>query len=333
MDLISLLTDHGINQFRSVSGGKELCFRCPMCDDHKDRFFLNLRTFLWKCHNCDETGNLYRLLEVVLDMPTIEVYRTLKELDYGPIALPALKPEDVPKIELPDSIPLTTPSSPIEKPFWDYLLGPTRRLTPTEVQNYSMRCVLTGRYAMRVIIPMFYNGEVVSFAARSIYEKCPCKREGAADEGKCEHRFTKILYPQGTHKAGMLFDIDRVYPPEVILVEGPFDAIRLSGKAVATLGAGLAPEQRQLLKDKGVEKVIVCYDGDEAGTKGAMRSARELLAAGFEVRIAWLPEGMDPALAPSYDLTSAIDNAKPEVLLSSASQIRRRRNRNDTQVR
>lgn len=319
MDLIQLLTDHGITKFRSVSNGNELCFRCPICDDHKDRFFLNPRTFLWKCHNCDEQGNLYRLLEVALDMDPHEVYRAVRELDYGPVALPVLKQEDMPKLEMPDSIPLTNPSSPIEKPFWDYLLGPTRRLTPTEVVSYGMRCVLIGRYAMRVIIPLRYNGEIVSFAARSIYDSCPCGSK------PCEHKFTKILYPQGTHKAGMLFNIDRVYAPEVVLVEGPFDAIRLGDRAVATLGAGLSAEQRQLLKAKGFDRVIICYDPDEAGEKGAVRAARELLAAGFEVGIAWLPEGTDPALAPSLDLTRALDNAEPIELLSSASQIKRRR--------
>lgn len=322
MDLIQLLTDHGITRFRSVSNGNELCFRCPICDDHKDRFFLNPRTFLWKCHNCDEQGNLYRLLEVALDMDPHEVYRAVRELDYGPVALPALKQEDIPKIEMPDSIPLTNPSSPIEKPFWDYLLGPTRRISPTTVVNYGMRCVLIGRYAMRVIIPLHYNGDIVSFAARSIYDACPCGKGGWPNHST-EHKFTKILYPQGTHKAGMLFNIDRVYGPEVVLVEGPFDAIRLSTRAVATLGAGLSAEQRQLLKAKGFEKVIICYDPDEAGEKGAVRAARELLAAGFEVAIAWLPEGTDPALAPSLDLTQALNEAQPVTFLTSAAAIRR----------
>lgn len=317
MDILTLLSEHGLGA-RVVSQGSELCMACPLCNDHKTRMFLNRRTFLWKCHNCDEGGGLYRFLEVVLDLDPIEVYRTVRELDYHFVPIKTVE-RDQPAVEMPDSVLLRDVNSPIEQPFWHYLTGPTRRLTPTEVVDYQMRACVIGRFAMRVIIPIHQAGKLVSFVARSIYDSCPC------GEGGCKHKWVKVLYPQGPHKSGILFNIDRVRgQEEAVLVEGAFDAIRLSDRAVATLGATVSPEQRQMLKAYGFERVVLLYDSDEAGKKGTRRAARELAAAGFDVRISSLPEGVDPASAPSRILDNCLANATSEAVLCSTTELKRR---------
>lgn len=311
-----------------VSQGKELNFPCPLCNDHKSRMFLNRHTFLWQCHNCDERGNLYGFLERVLDLDPIEVHRIVRDLDYHFVPPRAGKVDEA-KVELPEGlIPLRNLSSPIERPFWEYLMGPTRNLTPREVVDYHMQACLIGRYAMRVIIPMYYQNKLVSFAARSIYDACPCgQKDPATYKPKCEHKFVKILYPQGPHKSGILFNMDKVIGnDEVVLVEGPFDAIRLRNRAVATLGATLSAEQRQLLHTHKFERVIICYDPDEAGQKGANRALRELRAAGFDAAIAVLPPGTDPAMAPSQTLTSALAKAIPNPVLFSTTESKKELN-------
>jgi DNA primase len=83
----------------------------------------------------------------------------------------------------------------------------------------------------------------------------------------------------------------------VVLVEGYFDHLALlrAGveEAVASMGTALTPEQTEKLR-RLCERIVLCYDGDEAG-RAATRAAIALcLAQGLRVAVARLPEGEDP---------------------------------------
>lgn len=85
---------------------------------------------------------------------------------------------------------------------------------------------------------------------------------------------------------------------EVILVEGYFDAIlmHLNGFTctLAVLGSHLTMEQTQWLKRRA-ERVILAFDGDEAGRKAAWESLKSLLPHFDHVHGLVFPEGQDPA--------------------------------------
>lgn len=319
-DLISLLAQHG-HGARIVSDGAELKLACPLCNDHKERMFINRRTYLWACHNCGETGNLYALLDRALDLDPIDVYRISRNLDDRVPAVRVAVEEQLPEAVLPANIPLRNPSSPLEKDFWDYLMGPTRRLAPSEIVEYDMRACLSGRYALRVIVPVRQEGRVVSFVARAIVESYPWSPD---------FRLTKVLYPPGTRQAEILFNLDRVSGrDELVLVEGVFDAIRLKDRAVATLGAHLSVSQMQLLRAHGVRVVTMMWDPDDAGRRATQRAARLLVGNGFGVRIATLAGGQDPALASQVDLTHALAKAANESVLCSLTELGRRLRRRE----
>ena len=82
-----------------------------------------------------------------------------------------------------------------------------------------------------------------------------------------------------------------------IVVEGYLDlaAMMQAGfqNVVASLGTAFTPAQAQLLR-RFTERVVVSYDGDAAGTSAAARSLDLLLERGLQVRVAELPEGLDP---------------------------------------
>jgi DNA primase len=59
------------------------------------------------------------------------------------------------------------------------------------------------------------------------------------------------------------------------------------------MGTSLTKEQSKLLK-RYTDKVVVSYDGDGAGQKATIRSLDIFEAEGFDVRVATLPEGLDP---------------------------------------
>jgi len=83
----------------------------------------------------------------------------------------------------------------------------------------------------------------------------------------------------------------------VILVEGFLDLIvpyQFGIRNVAaSLGTALTPDQVRLLS-RFAGKVVVNYDGDQAGVQAAKKSIEILLAEDLEVKILVLPDGADP---------------------------------------
>src|SRR4051794_21911732 len=147
------------------------------------------------------------------------------------------------------------------------------------------------------------SGELVSYAGRwvGLDEAFP------EDEGKYK-------LAAGFHKNVELFNPHRVKDCQtLVLVEGFFGAIRLYGAlrpriaAVALMGSSVSDEQVSLLLAHcpALRFVTICLDGDDAG-----RKASELVAAQLSrhwwVRIATLPDGMQPDTAPQDDLLAAL---------------------------
>ncbi len=83
----------------------------------------------------------------------------------------------------------------------------------------------------------------------------------------------------------------------VILVEGFLDLIvpyQFGIRNVAaSLGTALTPDQVKLLS-RFAHKVVVNYDGDQAGVQAAKKAIEILLAEDLEVKILVLPDGADP---------------------------------------
>ena len=107
------------------------------------------------------------------------------------------------------------------------------------------------------------------------------------------------------HKGSVLFNAAgaRVAAHErgtVIVAEGYMDVIALTRggfpNSVAPLGTALTPDQLKLLWRMAAEPVL-CFDGDAAGKKAALRAvetALPMLEPGRSIRFAFLPNGQDP---------------------------------------
>ncbi|TFE01123.1 DNA primase [Jeotgalibacillus salarius] len=81
-----------------------------------------------------------------------------------------------------------------------------------------------------------------------------------------------------------------------VLFEGFADVIAASetvSNAVATMGTSLTKQHIQQIK-RLTDTVVICYDGDHAGTEAAYKSSRELASNGMTVKVAKLPSGEDP---------------------------------------
>ena len=139
----------------------------------------------------------------------------------------------------------------------------------------------------RVIIPIIsITGDVVAFGGRVMDDSTP--------------KYLNSSDTPAFKKSRNLFALNyakSVCSEEVILCEGYMDVIALHGagfsNAVATLGTAITSEQARILK-RFTQKVIICYDADEAGQKAASKAFRLLGEAGLECKILKVENAKDP---------------------------------------
>jgi DNA primase len=172
------------------------------------------------------------------------------------------------------------------------------------------------RFRGRVMLPIQdARGRVIAFGGRILD-----KREGVA----------KYLNSPDTElfdKGRTLYNVHRAAPAarqsgRVVVVEGYMDVIALANAgikdAVAPLGTALTEMQLEMLW-RMVEVPVLCFDGDAAGQRAAMRAiarALPLLGPMRSLGIVRLPAGLDPD-----DLIKAQGARAMETLLASPAPL------------
>ena len=150
------------------------------------------------------------------------------------------------------------------------------------------------RFRGRVMLPIHDSrGRVIAFGGRILD-----RRDGVA----------KYLNSPDTplfDKGRTLYNLHRAAPAvrqtgRVVVVEGYMDVVALAqagiSEAVAPLGTALTEMQLEMLW-RMVEVPVLCFDGDAAGHRAAMRAitrALPLLAPMRSLGIVRLPAGLDP---------------------------------------
>jgi DNA primase len=148
------------------------------------------------------------------------------------------------------------------------------------------------RFRHRLLFPIKdERGRVVGFGGRALGDAKP----------KYLNTGETALFKKGD----LLYGLDLALPAaraqrRVVVVEGYMDVIALAqagcGEAVAPLGTALAEAQLER-RWRLADVPVLCFDGDNAGQKAAIRAAHRalpLLAPGHSLAFVTLPKGMDP---------------------------------------
>jgi len=149
---------------------------------------------------------------------------------------------------------------------------------------------LVDRFRNRLMIPISRDsGTIVAFGGRAL------------DPGQVPKYLNSPETPIYT-KGRTLYGLDVTKGAikkhnYCVLVEGYFDLAQVwqAGiqPVVASSGTALSSAQARLLK-RFTTKVVLSFDPDAAGKDAASRSSELLVAEGFQVNVALLPEGGDP---------------------------------------
>jgi DNA primase len=312
--------------------GREWRGCCPFHDEKTPSFYVNDQKQFYHCFGCGAHGDA---ISWVVDHSGLGFMDAVKELaaEAG-MEVPAPDPAAAKKAEARASLIDVTEAaqrffvaslgSPDGNAARDYLAG--RGLKPEILREFGFGWAPDDRQALpkalshfpeemlaeagmraaneagehydrfrgRVMLPIQdARGRVIAFGGRILD-----KREGVA----------KYLNSPDTplfDKGRTLYNLHRAAPAvrqsgRVVVVEGYLDVVALAqaglAEAVAPLGTALTEIQLELLW-RMAEVPVLCFDGDAAGQRAAMRAvtrALPLLAPMRSLGIVRLPAGLDP---------------------------------------
>ncbi|WAA11486.1 DNA primase [Fervidibacillus halotolerans] len=145
------------------------------------------------------------------------------------------------------------------------------------------------RFRERIMFPIHdQKGSTIAFSGRIF-------KDG---EPKYLNSPESVLF----QKNKLLYNFHRARPSIrkkqfAVLFEGFADCISAyhAGvtNGVATMGTALTDYHIQLLK-RNVERIVLCFDSDEAGKEAVLRAGEMLQRAGLTVEVALVPDGKDP---------------------------------------
>ena len=146
------------------------------------------------------------------------------------------------------------------------------------------------RFRNRIMFPFYsLSGKVIAFSGRSLSD---------SDDVKYLNSPETLLFQKSKTFFGSYQTLPEIRKQNyVLLVEGQTDFLRLYEKGfknvLATSGTAFSSKHAVAL-NKYTNRVILCYDSDNAGINAAIRTGYILMQNGFEVRIIDLGNDLDP---------------------------------------
>lgn len=281
-------------EYKTANGGQFVVRVCPICGKDKWHFYIKQEQGLWDCKVCGATGNLWHLRK-----------------QFGGNILGSIhKVETTTKKEviLPDPKMMVSYHESLLKneKAMDYLFA--RGFTPETIEKFYLGLDTKGQIAL----PIIKDKKLVCIKYRSI---------PPADK----------FYSRETGCGSYLFNGDAIQKGKpIILVEGEMDAISATQMGfVAVSGItgaqGLVKEEMEQLDE--ADRVVVIYDNDEAGQKGAHKIIERL---GFErcVNVVLPVKDMNEFMLAGHtgeelkELISKADSVKPEMVYSFSELMR-----------
>lgn len=284
--------------------GPKLIGPCPVHGGDSPRaFHADLGKNVWHCFSqCQKGGNQLDFVALKENIGVREAALRLQAFLGGaegprpaPPAPPTSAPTTPPKAKTPASAaPPPAPADYEGNPVLTIKLDlkndhphliTDRRLRIDTIDHFGIGYCGRGILRGMIAIPIHdEDGDLVAYAGRRL--KPSDIRE-----------FGKYKLPKGFKKERVLYNYHRAKGSTdgIILVEGFFSVMKLyeAGfpNVVASMGVELSEYQAQRLS--AAAEVIILFDGDEAGRRGAANAA-EKLAAHTVVRVAQLPSRLEP---------------------------------------
>lgn len=311
--------------------GKNFTGLCPFHSEKTPSFLVSPDKQIFKCFGCGKGGDVFRFLTTIEGISFPEAVKSLAEdagieYQWKNVSAP-LTPEQEEKRSLLvahelaakwyHSILLHTDAG---RPAMEYLLkrGFSQKSIETfqigyappmwdklhqflNSKDFSSELLEKGgllRSTDKGYIDLFRDrimfpirdaaGKVIAFAGRLLGEGHP--------------KYLNTPESPLFHKNRVLFHLHEAKSEarktgQIVLFEGYVDVIKAweAGvrNGVATMGTAISERHATLLK-RFADQIVLCYDGDDAGRTAVHKNLQSLQKQRFSVRVALLPDHLDP---------------------------------------
>lgn len=261
--------------------------KCPFCIGNPGwHLGFDLKHDWWNCWRC----GYHRTWDVVLsllDNDQHEARKAILQFKGRPADRQKFKRAQRSKIlELPNNIQSLTSSA---KRYLKH-----RKFDPELLEVFwDLRSTgIIGKLRHRIFIPIYLEGQMVSWQCRDITGKSSLKYL-AQDYSK------EIISNKDT-----LYGIDQALGKACIIVEGVADVWRLGPGAVATFGIKYRPSQVKLLLDY-FKEFHIFFDPDPQAKIQAKKLANDLSVLGGKCKV-WTFDDCDPGDLPQKDADALV---------------------------
>ena len=283
------------------------------CPNPKKHLYFNVVKGVGYCHRCNSSMTLKELICSLNGTSIEDASSMIEGVGVNRIVrlqnrLKLLKERG--KVEESCPSPVSLPSgfrvfTPEEAETHFYLKK--RKIPRDTVLNHRMGYCLTGRWADRLIIPLYQRGELMGFIGRSFFDPPSSLSPIGKKIWARANSYVKVLNVKGFNSSKLLFNYDR-FGEEVIVTEGVFDALRCGPSGTALFGKRMSSYQEGLLKEKNPEKVYILLDRD--AYKEAREIAFRLSKIGLNVYLGRLTKVKDPGKLLKDQIDEVLKNSE-----------------------
>ena len=346
-DLAAVIRARGVDL--KASGG-DLVGRCPFHDDHDPSLRVTPGKGLWRCMSaaCGATGNVIQFVQKFDGVSFRHAYELLKNgaaFTGAPTCEP-VKKATVPK--LPAPVAADADDQAALRQVLDYYHERLKENPPAlaylKKRGLTAEAVATFRvgFVDRTLgLRLPHNNRKEGAALRARLQNLGILRDTGhehlrgrvvfpvvAESGEIGTVYGRAIDDGGKHDRHLflpgpqrgVFNPAALRSPEVILCEGIIDALTLWGAGFRHVTTGysakaLPEELLAAIVAAKVRRVLIAFDRDDAGDKGAAEVAAQLAAYGIEAARVLFPHGQD---ANAYALAVTPPDKSLGVLLRAA---------------
>jgi DNA primase len=321
-DIVAVIGDH----VRLTKKGSRWLGLCPFHNEKSPSFSVDQDKGLFYCFGCQKGGSAVQFL---MELDKLSFPEAMEEL--AKRAGVPLEVEEAPSEEEKDKKTLYELYERLRGTFHWFLMENAagtaarerlraRALPDKIVEDYALGYAPADRrWLFQFLVGKGYSSAFLArsglfsgsshdypiFADRLMFPICDAKGRVIAFGGRLlQGEGPKYINSPDTplfRKHDNLFALDKALPTikqqeEALICEGYMDALSFHAagvlNAVAPLGTAFTPNQARLLK-RWSDRVLLCFDSDEAGRKAAERGCAIAAAAGLDPQVISLPGGKD----------------------------------------
>jgi len=276
LNIIQLYKDYNIHYWTKGNNVQQgwVNVKCPFHNDSNHLGFNPVKNY-FHCWNCGH-HSIEKVLSHLLNISREQVRKLLPDYETRTLLKNNITKSTIKKV-------LELPGTDLTDRHRSYLIK--RNFDPDYIiEKYKIKGTgITGDWRFRIMIPVFYKGQLVTYQGRDITDLQDSKYKNLSNE--------ESIIPRGK----IFYNFDNLPEKNTIIYicEGVFDVWRMGDGFVCSFGTSLSDVQIKLLSQ--FKKVVFIFDAEEEAQKKARQSAGKLATLGVECELVELTFGKDPA--------------------------------------